>query len=133
MAENVNGSDIFGSGNHQWQWNNPAVFEKKLATAGTTGEVGIRTHVGSAPVRIIGLLKAADNAAMDVLEQVIEGLVAARTPCTWEDDQAPTGLVLVLTQYQRLGGRKYGLQGATPTVWQDYIVLAEERHAGPFV
>lgn len=129
MAENVNGLDLFGSGGHRWAWGPPAVTEKKLGTAGTIGEAGIRTHVGSATVRVAGVLKAADNAALTALEQAIEQLAADRTACTWEDDIGNTGEAMVVVEYQRSGQRQYG----TGTVWQFYTVTAEERHAGPFV
>ena len=133
MSENVNGGDIFGSGGRQWNWSSPPVFEKKLGTAGTTGEVGILTHVGSAVVRIAGLLKAADDAALDVLETIIEQFKVSRLVCTWEDDAGHTGETLVIIEYQRTGARQYGKKGGVGVVWQTYVVLAEERLGGPFI
>jgi len=131
MAENVNGSDLFGSGGHTWSWGSPRVTEKVLGTAGTTGEAGIRTNVGSAPVRIAGVLKAANNAALTTIEAAIEQLKADRTVCAWEDDQGNSGSALVIVDYARQGSRLYAADGAQ--VWQRYACLAEERHGGPFI
>ena len=143
MAENVNGSDLFGSGGHVWQWGEAPVDRKVLGSIGVVGEAAATLRVRSCPVTITGrtgspaILKAtgADraeaDAALDVLESAIRTLQRAGTQCSWEDDSARTGSALLIQDYRRQGGRKYSQTGGTWSVWQDYTVTAIELTGGP--
>ena len=129
MSENVGGSNIFGSGGHTWQWGSEAVNEKVLATAGTTGAVGMVTSVGGCPVKITGLLKADNAAALIALIQAIKTLTIHRTVCAWEDDLGQTGDALVLmdlTIHERVHG------ATTTDAWARYTCTGDERQGGPY-
>lgn len=142
MAENVNGSDLFGSGGHVWRWDQQRQLAKQLGTVGVIGESRMVTHAGARPVEICGrdggpaILKATGNSraqadtAMDALEAAIEDLRAAGTECTWEDDCARTGAHLVIVDFIR-ADRTYNKAGSTWTAWQRYRVRALELWGRP--
>ena len=132
MSENVNGSDLFGSGGHVWTWAEPVQSRKDLRTVGTSGQAGWPIQTGGREGLITGkgaggLLKAAGNdraaadAALDVLEKAIEDLWRAGTVCAWADDQGHSGSGLQIAGYRRLGRREYSkLPDTTWRVWQRY-------------
>jgi len=133
MAENVNGSDLFGSGGHVWRWAEPQRTRKLIGSAGLRGAWHDLVSAGGLPLTIEGLdgrpavLRAASAAsraladtAMDALESAIETLVAGGGEYAWEDDQGHSGSRLVLLSYRRAGRRLYAQQGGQWICWQMY-------------
>lgn len=152
MAENVGGSDLFGSGGHAWRWGKAPVGAKEFTAVGMTGAGRITLTVGSQPcvieggdgsrqkggpavLKASGASKAAADAALDALEAPIEALRRSGDDKTWEDDCGRTGSNLVILDYARVGGRWYAKStvGGDTTwhVWQYYqCLLAELAAAG---
>ncbi|MFB3893217.1 MAG: hypothetical protein ACE15C_14470 [Phycisphaerae bacterium] len=137
MAENIGGSNLFGSGGHVWHWRSAEVARKQFGTIGVDGDGSITLRAGSAVAVIEGrdgggaVLKvtgqanrAAADAAMDALENAIISLKQMGTENTWEDDCARTGSHLVIEDYQRMGGRLYSADGAI--CWQFYRCVVRE-------
>ncbi|HOD79950.1 MAG: hypothetical protein BWX88_02765 [Planctomycetes bacterium ADurb.Bin126] len=124
MAENVGGSDIFGSGGHLWLWGPRPQAVKSLRTVGESGAA--RMVLGTYERRAViqgrdgsaAYLVAASDAALTVLESAIETLRHDGTVCSWEDDAGRSGDALVVEDYQRLGQREYNPAGTE--VWQAY-------------
>jgi len=143
MAENVDGYDLFGSGGHVWRWDQQAQFAKQMGSVGIIGISRAVMHSGQRPLEICGadggpaLLKAsagsraAADAALDALEGAIEQLRYAGTACAWEDDCGRTGTQLVITDYIRIGPRRYGRAGSNHAAWQPYRCRAEELWGRP--
>ena len=146
MSENVNGSDLFGSGGHVWTWGERRRTRKRLMTTAVAGEVSMVIGLGARPLTIQGrsaapaLLKtsghasrALADAALDVLEAAIENLIDWGTECAWEDDCGRTGGMLVLEQYVPVRDRQYsrGSAGGTWTAWQYYRARGTELWGRP--
>lgn len=142
MSENINGSDLLGSGGHVWVWSEPDVTRKSVGSAAIRGEYHQVTSVGVRPGRIAGrdgrpaLLKATAatkalaDAALNVLEAAIEDLVTGGDQVEWEDDQDHSGIALVLTGFRRAGPRVYGKSGSDTAVWQRYALEFIELDGG---
>jgi len=133
MAENVNGQDLFGSGGHQWKWSEQERFAKRLVTAGCQGEglmlvalagmsgvIEGRNDGEPAVLKASAASKAAADAAMNALEAPIRALRSTAAVVAYEDDTGAGGNNLILEDYVRVGGRRYGRQGANWRVWQHY-------------
>ena len=121
----IDGQDLLGSGPHQWVWYAPQeITEKRIASAGTSGVVGIVTSAGAMPVRIEGLLRADDDATMNQLIAEIDVYIHDRTPVAWEDDQGQSGDYLVLMNIMK---SKRTYDAYSGRVWMGYVITAEER------
>lgn len=141
MAENVNGSDVFTSGGHVWNWQQRQHTSKTLQTAGISGAAQVLISNGPRTVTVEGrrggpaLLKASGatralaDTAMDVLEAAIEALIDAGTLCSWEDDRGGTGTSLVVRRFAP-GRRTYNKVGATWHCWLDYTCEMVELSGG---
>jgi len=136
MAENINGSDLLGSGGHVWRWGPKNITAKGINPAGIAGEFSMVTALGArsctvtgkrgeALLTAAGASKAAVDAALNALENAIIALETTGEECTWEDDQGRTGTALVITGYVK-GAREYQ-QGATWAAWQHYTLGMKEN------
>ena len=136
MAEHINGQNLFASGGHQWKWQGNEKFPKRLVTAGCSGEASMVVALGGMPcviegrhdgepavLKAAGATKAAADVALNAIEQPIETLRDSGEPVAYEDDQGATGPALVIDEFVRVGGRRYGRQGANWAVWQFYRCL----------
>ena len=97
--ENINGNTtILATGGHAWRWDGPATVGKAVGTVGVKGvfssvmSIGARRGMIGAPSGGASargaLLKAADDAALNVLEAVFEDLQQSGDEAAWEDARA---------------------------------------------
>ena len=134
MSENINGSDILGSGGHVWIWHDRNRAIKVMATVGVGGQASMLLGAHGRLLTVAGaegapaVLKASSNANLTALEAVIEALCNSGSAVSWEDPEGRSGSALVLLSYRRLGHRHYGASG-TP-VWQFYRLEAMENSGG---
>lgn len=140
MSENINGTDLLGSGGHVWIWSPAQVVRKTVGTAGIIGVYGAVISIGAAPCLVAGkggsaaLLKAtgagkaASDTALNAIETAIEYLVKAGGEYPWEDDQSHTGTALQLLSFVRVRERLYN--AGNTAVWQYYRLVAQELNGG---
>ena len=134
MAENIDGTNPLSSGGHVWLWGPRQRVTKTLGTAGVLGSASILTHAGGRPLTIGGrnggpaLLKVSGastsvcDAALTVLEAVLEALCDSGASVAWQDDHGNSGTGLVVLSYQRQGHREYAAGGTA--AWQRYTLSA---------
>ena len=110
MSENIDNSDLLGSGGHVWAWESPQVSRKHIGpSAGLVGVFSMTTAIGARRGRVMGraggpaVLKASGGSrpaaddAMKALEAAIEAVILAGDPVGWEDDQGNTAVFVTRT------------------------------------
>jgi len=147
MAENIGGSDLFGSGGHVWHWLAQDQSAKLLQTVGTSGAARMvlgdgpmvavisgraagGTQIAPALLKASGNSRAAADTGLDAIEAAIEAERRAGEPRTWEDDAGHGGDWLVVTGYEPLGPREYGRQGDDWVCWQRYRATVMDLSGG---
>ena len=142
MSENIDGKDLFGSGDHIWDWGPVDQAFKDVRTVGTAGQASWAIQTGPRPGRITGhggpaVLKTDGHnslfladAAMDSLVAAIENICKSGKVCQWEDDRDRTGDQLQVRQFRRVGARRYTHQGIKWGVWFEYECLVLELSGG---
>jgi hypothetical protein len=135
-GEGIGTGNPFSSAGHRWTWGDQDQASKVLRATGVDGAGRMVLGNHARPGTIRGILKASGStraladAALDALVAVIEALRRAGTASTWEDDQAHTGSLLVVTGL-RLSPREYGSEGGQAVVMADYECAVLELDGKP--
>jgi hypothetical protein len=135
-GEGIGNSNPFSSAGHRWTWGDQDQAAKVLRATGVDGAGRIVLGNHARPGVVRGILKASAStraeadAALDALVAVIEARRRAGTASTWEDDQAHTGDLLVVTGL-RLSPREYGSEGGQVVVMAEYECAVLELDGKP--
>jgi hypothetical protein len=136
MAEGIGQSNPFSSAGHRWTWLDQDQAAKVLRASGVDGAGRMvlgnfaRQGVIRGILKTLGSTRAEADTALDAIIEDIEVLRRSGEASAWEDDQAHTGSLLVVTSL-RLAPREYGREGDQVVAMADYECQVLELDGNP--